>query len=972
MKRPRVILSVCALVIIGLFAVGAWRAKVWYDGYAARKLERFESELNDNDPQVRQNAARGILNHDPDRQDVKLILTKSLMERGRFGQARDLLRVMMTARTTLVEQRSEILTMHADCYLTEAENTVASSAAESADLIAPEVTKLLNEVDAVRDLLEAHPNGKVVASIISARKLDVRSSLLRLELKHITKGFADAQLAGSDHTMRLTGVRMSALQSEIDQIDRRLVRLCKAAIDIDETRSDPFRILFLVHLRRGEVEEARSVASRVADKQQVDRALAGDIADRLIFMEYYYHLETTGREIAIARRLVMHENPVGPDTLRRHDIARIGLALYEGRSAEAETLGRKIVDALGSTPRVAALVGEAMVDQGKPDKAVELLFPFEERVRSHLIRNALAKAYLQQKRPDRALEMLRLSLELNDQDIEARLLLVQTLAGQGHIVEAEPDIARLAEIAPFHSGVLGFQARLEVERDGIDGKVKLLNKRVGEKRVEASWRDLALVAAMVLDDHERVRRLSDEILQRRHGDVLALVAKAWQETEAERRTMMAGIVVRVILEQFDADPLLHPHSPKVPALGEMLKYTSNANGVAVVAPRDPDRVMESQFVPWAEQLALQLVEAGLERWPDQQRLVLLAAELNLWLDQGDEVRKWLKRYRPESDSNSGQAMVAFLDGEFEKAEKVLSSLLEENSDSSPTCRLLALAVALGRKDSTAAHEAMRQMLRHHPWAELATLWAIRDALRNNDSDRADAWIDLIQSFNPKMMLLARGRRHLWHGRYNEALHDVELVVRGESTSSDVRFRAAEIRAQANLYSSRIELALGSFESMAIAAKHAKVEMKIGTADALLFAGRQRGAIVTISKLLTEGEASPRWRDRLLARALVVMENERARTVIDSMLTYQPKDELLLLYKARVLVAAGDVPGAEMLVKRVLISRPDAPRALMAMADLAGRLGRNDEAAAIYRKLIKRGGHSASAAEGELEKLKKDT
>jgi hypothetical protein len=248
------------------------------------------------------------------------------------------------------------------------------------------------------------------------------------------------------------------------------------------------------------------------------------------------------------------------------------------------------------------------------------------------------------------------------------------------------------------------------------------------------------------------------------------------------------------------------------------------------------------------------------------------------------------------------------------------------------------------------------------------LLAVKQSLMRQGAEEARRWIALAQGINPELAGLTRARLELALGRPAAALKGLGPVGHDTGRMAGPAESAAEVRVHADLLLGDVAAAESEFDDTALLGGEARTAMYLRWADVLLEAGRAPGAVATLKIRLSEGGLSPRSMDQLLCRCIAVMPPEQFQALLAELQTAKPGDALLLLYQAQAAAGRGDLAGAEEFVGRALKTEPEAPRALMALARLAGRRGRSVEARALYRQLMGRRGRVAAAAAAELEQL----
>jgi len=129
--------------------------------------------------------------------------------------------------------------------------------------------------------------------------------------------------------------------------------------------------------------------------------------------------------------------------------------------------------------------------------------------------------------------------------------------------------------------------------------------------------DHAIVAAMLLDDIEKVRTLTARRAKSQAQSILVLIAQPWLQAPPAHRTPMACAIGRGMLDVIDADPMLLAKAPAAPQPG-------------VIAPtgtsfqRRVDPLDRMRYVRIPARIAATIIERGLDAWYENAELCATA------------------------------------------------------------------------------------------------------------------------------------------------------------------------------------------------------------------------------------------------------------------------------------------------------------------------------------------------------------
>ena len=951
-------------VLVAVAAAGGWKYYTWRNANEQQLQEAFRQNQDNPDPRIRILAVEGMLRKTPTDERLRLSRAQTLIELGRHHEAREELQGLIRDRTPMLQR---VVTLEIESYFVEANNEIHRAALRDSDRLIQRVETLMTGVETESKLL-ALPGNSQALRVLDARRLDVTVRAWQLGLASKRVDLTRARLGQVNQTIDQVTIQVEDHEKRMNELGKSLTDLCDKILAEDPSNAVAMELQFASDIRQGRFDNARQTAARIAALSKLPVSVIGRVADTLLNIEEYFAAPVSEQDVELAGRLLTHPQQDGtPDDL--YDIARAQFELRRGNGADAEKLASKMLGEHPLHARLQCILALARHQQGKTDVARKNLERFNEHERDARIRYTLGDIYLSMNDPRHVStghEMLRQSLELEPNNLTARLRLVESLVRNNYVAEAATDIRIAEEINPKHPRVMALKARLAVERTDLGSLADLIDQQAAVLTATLKWQHLAVVGAMVLDDVPRVRSLTAELSKLTTHDSVVMIAQAWSSSTAMKRGLVAPAVARALLAVADGDPLLRGTDPATPLLGSHLKRAQAGTG-DLEARLEP--LLTNYFVRRPLDLGLELMSCGLDRWTDNSVLTVLAAEMNLWLARPDAARELLKRIPPDERffrSDLVPILNALLAGQDAQASGLLTALSLEAKEVPATVRWAALWMALNKGEQRGVSDSLKALLDEHPWAETALLVTVIDAVRKNQADLAYVRIGLAEQANPRLAHLARGRYNMSLGRTAEALHDAEMLVREEDAHTEVRRWAAEVRAGVHLLLDQQPLAVSVFDQLALTGGEGTMDSRIAVIDVLMASGKGHAAAELLSGLLATPETPARVMDQLLARAQLVMKPGRLRALVDSLLTFRAKEPVLLLYQAR-LAAEEDFVVGERMLRSLIKQRPDAPRPLMELAAVL-RTIQPDESRRIYANLIKRGGSIGAAAQRALDQM----
>ncbi len=955
-------------LVVGVLVVAAagagWKYYTWRSAGRQRQIEAYRQNQANPDPRIRIQAVEGLLRLTPLDERLRLSRAETLVELGRHHEAREELQGLIRDRTTMLER---VVTLEIESYFVEANNEIHRVSLRDSDRLIPRVESLMSGVEAESKLLATPANAQTLR-VLEARRLDVTVRAWQVGVAAKRVDLTRAQLGQVNQTIDQVTIQVEDHEKRVRELGKSLAMLCDKILADDPANAVAMELQFATDIRAARYDGARQMAARIAALPKLPVSVIGRVADTLLNVEEYFAAPASEQDVELAGRLLTHPTQEGtPDDL--YDIARAQFELRRGNGAEAEKLAGKLLAEHHLHVRLKCIQALARHQQGNIEGARRELERFNETTRDARSLHALGDIYLLTGDPrlvSTGHEMLRQSLELEPNNLAARLRLIESLVKNKHVAEAADDIRIADQINAKHPRVMALKARLAVERMDLRSLAELIDQQSTVLAATLKWQHLAVVGAMVLDDVPRVRALAGDLAQQTTHDSIVMIAQAWSITEPTKRGLVSTAVARAILAIADGDPLTRGSDPATPVLGSHEKRAQAGTG-------DLDARLEplttNYFIRRPLDTGLELMACGMDRWPGTSALSVLAAEMNLWLGRPEAAREHLKLIPPDDRffrSDLVPVMNAMLAGDDAQARVLIARMASESKEVPATVRWLDLWLALNKGEPRGIAESLKALIDEHPWAETALLATVIDAVRKNQADLAYVRIGLAEQTNPKLAHLARGRYNMSLGRTAEALHDAEMLVREEDAHTEVRRWAAEVRAGVHLLLDQHSLAVGVLDQLAATVGESEIDVKIAVVDVLIASGKPHAAAELLSGLLATPETPPRIMDQLLARAAKVMKTSRLRALVDNLLSFRAKDPVLLLYQAR-LAAEEDFIVGERMLRSLIKQHPDAPRPLMELAAVL-RAIQPDESRRIYTNLTKRGGSIGAAAQRALDQM----
>jgi predicted Zn-dependent protease len=957
-KRAAIVAGVLLLLLIAVLVV-----RGYFRGQQRQvNLARYTEQLTDPDPRQRLAAAELVLDAVPGHESATLTAATALLELREPLRARALLTDVQAELGTELSRRVALL--KAQAYFQEARAVIDNMTPQSADMAQQNLDQILERVDELRSVLADQEHSTYERQLLEARALDMRAAMLHAMMGREASDLARAQVVAFDEQIEMVGVRVSDLRGQIDTLERRLALLCKTMRQDDPTAQWPRLLLFRSRVRSNQLVEARVLAGQVAATPNLDASVAGEMAWALLNLDHTGMQTSTAEDLALAELLIRQA-----DVSRGQPLPlRQARAIVELRHGRAEEAVESIAQLQRDFPMVMSLnwlLGRALVQANRPAQAVRLLTPLVERTVTAEGRHMLAMALVGVSDYEAAQRELRKSLELDSQNLSARLELARLMMLEGDAAGAEPDIQAATALNPDHPQVMALNCQLMVTRKDAKGLRAYVERHAGDGATLLP-RQVELAAAMLLDDRVHVQRHLQS-LGEAHWDWLATLAQVWSRAGGASRSQAAVLVAVALTPVLDRLPLSRVQDPVIDAVRRAAMIDPQGERpVAPVSPMEP--LVQTRFFPFPQQWGLTVLDLARERWPGEAPLALRSAELRLWLGEWAAARDDLNRaIELDATLTAGdvpQAMLALLSDDIPALERRLAAL---DMTSSATAAWLHLHHALRRNDTARATAVLTHLLKEQTWCELALLEALRDSTLRQQDRQIDTWVDLAQQLHPSLGVVAAGRVDLSRQQPAQAVQRLANLLQMGEEDSMARGMSVDVSATALLAQGQFESAAAMVESMGFTGEGFKHQWTLAGLDAAVEALRPTVAAASVLAQVNNREHSPWMMDQLLARAAALHPPRRMERLTASLLTVTPDDSLLMYYRAAALLADNDLTSARQLLETLLRRQPGARRVRLLLARLERQEGQEQAARAVLAPMLEAGGASAAAAQRELDR-----
>lgn len=966
--RKTVMRWVGAAVILGTAALVVLR---WRSLAIRQELALWQEVLESPSPARRLEAAERILKLDRHNRQMVLVRAQALMELGSFARAREALTAESWTDPALSQQA---MLLQAQSYLAEAQQAIQQAGRGGMHLMEERVEPLLGEALAIRRALSGQSELEGQLAALEARVLDIRARVLRARLQELDVELSKASAVEAQEQAHHVGIQIGDLRTRLEAMEQELETFCRRELNQHPDNAELWGILFELLFRRNRLEDARqAVKALIHAPGSVSYELAGHVAGLLLDQEWLTGQPCRKTDLDLAEQLLRYRSLEGRATID-YRLALGDLALARQNWSEAERLARATLNSFEGHPQALRQLALALARQNQVQTAIELLVPVAETVRQARLCHALGQVYRLAGQKKAAADQWRQALELEPSASVPRLALVQAMVEDGFTLEAGPDILLLRRSCPEHPQVLALYVRLLAWKLDLNGLAELLSRPPNTSE-PISWRHAALAAWMVLEEPQTVEILAEEILANNDKDVLALLARAWLECPAAGRWQLPVLAAWKVLEELESDPLARPcAAPTVNWLppGQTLQESAEKSLLPQMVAAALEKIFEhSWLLPRPEETAFQLLERALEYWPGQADLLRAHAITAIRLEQPYKAIGSLARLSDlVAEDGAVQAMQVYLHGDFQQLRQKLEGPASDIPQSLAVW--LKLQLAMEEADRRRALDELEKALQSRSWDQSLVEAFVRRALIKSDENALHQALQRLRRINAPLAQLAGGRLALHQRRISEALQEIELLLVREPGGSELRCLAAEPRVLIHLAEGHPDLAVGVLESLAISAPRRKYQMQTAAMELLLASGRRMLALAMLQQLLNDATVPVGWMDRLLNRAMQLMDASSFLRSLDEITIdrHQPDNErrqqLVDFYRAAALARSGQLDRAEEILHRLTQLAPTSPRVILEQARLAMRRGRVDLARPLYQQLLAMGGSARQAAQEDLE------
>ena len=969
-------LAIAAVLVLGWFGRG------WYVGLKQDKLHLLEADLEKPDPHERLHAAEVILRLDPVHPGARMARVKASLALGNMDAARAGLRNMLDDEA--FPDRKELLILQFETTLDETSDMIEASTPASADLTENRVTPLLDEAAMARKQLAEMDLAPRETLIMEARELDQRSELLHLKMRSAKLDLARSTSAMLDTEAERLNRELLELARVIKTTDQRLAGICDSARRSDHSDVRPLVPMFHAQLRGLNFEAARKTAARLSVFDAIPESLATDVADSLLNIERLYGEPEAADDIATAERLLTHPSIKNSTDLRLR-LTLASLRLQQRRFEDADAIATDILRSFDGHPRATCIRARALTGLDRPEEAMTILSNLNEKIRSADIFMAMAEACRAMRSDDRAIPFYRQAIQKDPDSLRARIGLIECAVRTTGINDAEPDIRIAMRLNAGHPLVRSLRAQLLVERCDPQEIRTLLRDRAREGAWSASWLDVAIAVSLALDDTVLTTKLIAQAKQSDANDLALIAEQAVKYNSADRldaesrsnreklaqsarddadhRAECAFALIRALHKFVPADPLAEAG----PAPSEAMRWAER-HAAAVAAAVDPNAapraidatdVKQNVFLADTLEVASELLKAAAARWPSRSELRELQAHVELWLDRPERAADACNRVASELALEP--ELLAAIKKHTSPDATVASASSATEQDIAPTAMLINLRNTIAAGDTARAKHDLIRLLTAHPRAELACVLLLGELAKKNRPADGDGLLEAIEPTSPKVSRLAMARWLAATARPGDALTQANVYLRGEDRDSQLRRRATEVAIRAKLALGASEQAASFLESLGTIVADDRFELRLGAIDARLAANRLDTASSDMSRLLSTADIPARELDMMLERAFAFMERPRFTNFVETVLTADPANQLVRLYKAESLRAENKLEDAMTIAKSVFELNPNAARAAVLQARMEAQAGRLNEAQKMYTLVIKLDGPAAAVA-----------
>jgi putative PEP-CTERM system TPR-repeat lipoprotein len=641
-------------------------------------------------------------------------------------------------------------------------------------------------------------------------------------------------------------------------------------------------------------------------------------------------------------------------------LAKIQLAM--GNGAEAEQALRT-ADGLGADRSLILVpLARAYLQQGKPDRVINELFPMGSSPREDAEVLALrGQAHLELDEVLDAERAFQQAWERAPNSVPALLGRVQTRLLRGALKDALADARRAVEIAPYDSQVLYLKA--VIERDLGDAETALADF---ERAVDAEPAHLPAEIGRVgvlldLGREEDAAAVVAKLRKTYPRDPRALYLEAVVANRRGENERAEAVLVEAagLIDQLPR-PLVESHSPTLLLAGlinfSLRKWEQAGDYLGLYINRHPEEIGPRKLYAQIllerreTEAAIEIIDPALQKSRDDPALLSLMAEAYMQIGRHVQASLLLEEAMAvdadDADTRAKQAVNDFLLGYSGRAIAQLASIFDAwpNLDRAGSSLVVML---MQKRDYARAIEVADELVAKHPDAISHLNLKGAAHFANGDLATARTSFEGVLArdplFLPARLNLAKLDRA--EGRLGEARERLEKILEERPT-----------HAAAMLELARTMDAMGDRDGAVLWAEKALSIDPDAVAAAvylseLLIARREVSRAVAVLE-----NAEVRYGNDIqvleaLSRAyLAAGERSTAQVVLQRATSAAGYDSRALLRVAALQQEAGDLDGAVWALQKAADSEPDLIPTRVRLGELLIALGRFDKAAMVAREL----------------------
>jgi len=759
---------------------------------------------------------------------------------------------------------------------------------------------------------------------------------------------------------------VARLGERLDLLGRRLRRITDELILIDPRGSEGYTIWFEACMRRGDQAAARELCQRLARAKAPDPALVFELAYHLIRRDDLREVDGTTPNLRLAERLLALV-PEGTGPALRESRAR---AWYAMRQRDFEAAGRHarvMLDEFPQHPDAMGMLGLIKAHRGETYEAAQMIGRLVQRERSATAYELLGDAHTAMGDHRQAREAYRSALDEDRDRFTARLKLVRSLADQGLVEEASWDLDVLKQLDERHPLVVRYATYHDV---AVVNRAALLQRIDDVFAVETMrWSDAAAAVAMVLNDEALLSSLEALPESQRLTPGFADVVRGWTLSDPGARVGSAMVVLEAIIPRVNNQPLRETMPPPVRSMQRWLDGQVGVDRKPGLAGRRahpwraPARpqLLVANYLPWGEELALQLTRFAQHRWPDRAEWWALQSRLCYWL--GDEAMA-AEQFDQlavvvASQGLSDTAAVAARD--LPDVLGVDAPWLTDDAGKTRTSAkngtaLLHLAQvrrAARAHDVPACRLALELLRRERPDDMLAPLWMMHHLRERGDTELSKDFMAYLEAEHYPASLMARARLAWLDGDTIQARNLARMLMSHQAERWHMRRLAADVNIGAALDEDASDAAMRTLESVALRRDdQSRLDQHV-LVDVMIEAGRHSLVRYLIHQAPVEGRCSPHQRDAIIARAAALLTTPELLEAVRAYQAAWPDDPLLKVWEAEARLRLGELDRTRSLLEATWRDHPEASRSGLQLAEVYARMGMEREALALFDMLQQR-------------------